>query len=338
MQAHPRSNNPQGTGWPDWQQRAVAGLHQALRPLLGLLAQLSSSVDGIDGAKPGGHQRRSIVITVRRLDTRSGPRSHGPWFVRQPRALTLIPIRTATSQPTPRGSAATCTSSRCASIQRSSAGRDHCSIRLARALALYLEDEAAMRTYPCNSPEAAARLVALVLIADGHVCRSEMDALAHLEVARELGLQPHAMAGIVQTRCEDLLLGAYASGSLPANVDDVALASLMAEVTDPLLRERVFRLALAIANADCHLAEGEVLVIEAARRHWADMDVRATLNKSLTSRASTGRAVCGVANPRHSPSYGCGLRLATHPSRRRPPPRGLIQSALRNSPSRQQPG
>jgi len=137
-----------------------------------------------------------------------------------------------------------------------------------------------MRTYPCNSPEAAARLVALVLIADGHVCRSELDALAHLEAARELGLQPNAMAGIVQTLCEDLMLGAYASGSLLANVDDVALASLMAEVTDPVLRERVFRLAIAVANADCHIAEGEVLVIEAARRHWAGMDAVAACDPS----------------------------------------------------------
>ena len=125
-----------------------------------------------------------------------------------------------------------------------------------------------MRTYPCNSPEAAARLVALVLIADGHVCRSEMVALEHLEAARELGLQPDAMPGIVQTLCEDLLLGSCASGSLLANVDDGALASLMAEMTDPVLRGRVLRLAFAVANADGHLADGEVLVLEAARRHW----------------------------------------------------------------------
>jgi len=71
-----------------------------------------------------------------------------------------------------------------------------------------------MRTYPCNSPEAGAGIVALVLIADGNVCRSELDALDHLEAARELGLQPDAMPGIVQTLCEDLLLGAYAGGTL----------------------------------------------------------------------------------------------------------------------------
>jgi len=141
-----------------------------------------------------------------------------------------------------------------------------------------------MRTYPCNSPEAAARLVALVLIADGHVCRSELDALDHLEAARELGLQPGAMPGIVQTLCEDLLLGAYASGSLLANVDDDALASLMAEVTDPVLRAKVLRLAAAVANADRHLAEGEVLVLEAARRHWPGAEAAATCERTPAGR------------------------------------------------------
>ncbi len=132
-----------------------------------------------------------------------------------------------------------------------------------------------MRTYPCNSPEAAARLVALVLIADGHVCRSEIDALDRLGAADELGLKPGAMPGIVQTLCEDLLLGAYASGSLLANVDDETMASVMAEVTDPVLRGRVLRLAVAVANADRHLADGELLVLEAARRHWPGSEAAA---------------------------------------------------------------
>jgi hypothetical protein len=37
-----------------------------------------------------------------------------------------------------------------------------------------------MRSYPRNSPEAAARIVALVLICDGHVCRSEVETLHRL--------------------------------------------------------------------------------------------------------------------------------------------------------------
>ncbi len=125
-----------------------------------------------------------------------------------------------------------------------------------------------MRAYPRNSPEAAARIVALVLIADGHVCRSEIDALSQLDAPRELGLDPDGLRRIVQTLCEDLLMGDAGSGSMMASVDDSALASLMAEVDEPALQRKVLRLAVAAARADEHLADGETLVLEAARRHW----------------------------------------------------------------------
>lgn len=140
-----------------------------------------------------------------------------------------------------------------------------CPVRHRRAST---ERQALMRIYPCNSPEAAARLVALVLIADGHVCRSEVDMLERLDAARELGLAPDAMPKIIQTLCEDLLLSADASGSMVAHLDESALAALMAEVTDASLQAKVLDLATAVANADHHLADGESLVLVAASRHW----------------------------------------------------------------------
>lgn len=133
-----------------------------------------------------------------------------------------------------------------------------------------------MRSYRRNSPEAAARIVALVFIADGHVCRSELEAWNRLDGPGTLGLGPDGMSGIVQSLCEDLLLGCYATGSLMVSIDDPLLASLMAEVDDPALQRKVLTLALAAAGADEHLAEGEALVLSAARRHWgfADQQLR----------------------------------------------------------------
>lgn len=129
-----------------------------------------------------------------------------------------------------------------------------------------------MRSYPRNSPEAAARIVALVLIADGHVCPSEVDALRRLEIEQALGLAPGAFAQVVHTLCEDLLMGAYGSGSMMCSVDEAFLASLLAEVDDPALQTRVLRLARAAAEADQHLADAEILVVDAARRHWNRSD------------------------------------------------------------------
>ena len=56
------------------------------------------------------------------------------------------------------------------------------------------------------------------------------------------------------------------------NVDDSALASLMAEISDPALQRKVLRLSLAAARADGHLADGETLVVDAARHHWNLVD------------------------------------------------------------------
>ena len=129
-----------------------------------------------------------------------------------------------------------------------------------------------VRSYPLNSPEAAARIVALVLISDGHVCSSEFDILKQLGAERELGLDPQLLPHIVHTLCEELLASGYEAGSLIATVDDGALASLMAEISDPALQRKVLRLSLAAARADGHLAEGERLVLEAARQHWQLVD------------------------------------------------------------------
>ncbi|TDM07960.1 MAG: hypothetical protein C4K60_00040 [Ideonella sp. MAG2] len=127
-----------------------------------------------------------------------------------------------------------------------------------------------MRSYPRNSPEAAARIVALVLIADGHVCRTEFDALTQLNAAHELGLPPDGLPRAVQTLCEDLLMGSYSGGSLMAQVDESALAALMAEVDEPALQTKILTLATAAAQADHHLAEGEALVLKAAQRYWSE--------------------------------------------------------------------
>ena len=129
-----------------------------------------------------------------------------------------------------------------------------------------------MRSYPLNSPEAAARIVSLVLISDGHVCSSEFDILKRLGAERELGLEPQLLPHVVHTLCEELMASGYETGSLMSNVDDSTLASLMAEISDPVLRRKVLRLSLAAARADGHLADGETLVVDAARRHWQLVD------------------------------------------------------------------
>jgi len=51
----------------------------------------------------------------------------------------------------------------------------------------------------------------------------------------------------------------------------------------------------------------------------------------LAPQALRLRAVCGVANPRRSVGYDCGLRLAAHPDPQRPLTTRVLQSVLEDA-------
>lgn len=125
-----------------------------------------------------------------------------------------------------------------------------------------------MRSYPANSPQAAGRLLALMLIADGNVCTSEIGALKQQGAEPRLGLGEGALAVLLHDLCEDLMTGGYQGGALSDFLDDDSLRGMMAEITAPALQAEVMQLAHAAAGSDTHLAEGETFILDAARRHW----------------------------------------------------------------------
>jgi tellurite resistance protein len=130
-----------------------------------------------------------------------------------------------------------------------------------------------MRTYRRNSPQAAARIVALMLIADGHVCSSEELVLEKLNITRELGLDPAEFTRIVQALCEDQAIAHLPS---PENIhaDRAAIDALVADIDDPILRDRTIRLCMAVALADNHLADGELVTLAAILNAWSPQSVR----------------------------------------------------------------
>jgi hypothetical protein len=125
-----------------------------------------------------------------------------------------------------------------------------------------------MRSYPRNSPEAAARIVALILISDGHVSRSEYVALNQPNGVQALGLQPEQMPGIVQTLCEDLLMDGFDGRSMLSHVGDEWVASLLAEVNELQLQNKVLRVASHVVHADQHVSDGEAAMLDEISRLW----------------------------------------------------------------------
>jgi hypothetical protein len=125
-----------------------------------------------------------------------------------------------------------------------------------------------MRSYPRNSPEAAARIVALALLADGHLSRSELDLLEQRKAARALGLAHDGLHRVLHTLCDDLLAGADQNWADACKVDPDTLSQLLNEVDDAALQLKVMRLCVDVVNADQHVAEGESVVLSAVLDHW----------------------------------------------------------------------
>ncbi|KUY84083.1 hypothetical protein [Burkholderia sp. RF4-BP95] len=123
-----------------------------------------------------------------------------------------------------------------------------------------------MRSYPRNSPQAAARIVALVLGADGHSCSAEDRMLERLAAAEDLGLTPAEFHGIVRTFFEDRSVASYPASI--GGIDAATRAAIVDEIDDPWLRRKVLRICSAIVTADNFLADGEIVVLAAILRQW----------------------------------------------------------------------
>lgn len=125
-----------------------------------------------------------------------------------------------------------------------------------------------MRSYPQNSPQACARILALAMLADGSMCKQELDTFDLLDLHERIGLEKDGFHAVVQTFCEDLLTAARANWSDTCRIDPDSLAAWMAEIDSPELRRKLIDLCVAIVEADGRVADSESMVLEAAVAHW----------------------------------------------------------------------
>lgn len=125
-----------------------------------------------------------------------------------------------------------------------------------------------MRSYPENSPQAAARIIALTVVADGDIGEAEIEMLDRLAVHEQLGLTRHELHELLDIFCEELLSSGQLQWADACPVDERTLAELMGEIQDPALRLRLLRLCVELAEVDAHISDGESSVLVAAVEHW----------------------------------------------------------------------
>jgi hypothetical protein len=125
-----------------------------------------------------------------------------------------------------------------------------------------------MRAYPIDSPQAATRLLAMALVADGHYAPCELRTLDRLDASGQLGLSPQGMKSVIDTFCEELMHAQRGVWQGSGGLEPELRERLLNEVRNPRVQAQVRRLCEAIVMADGHLADGEVELMDAMALAW----------------------------------------------------------------------
>lgn len=125
-----------------------------------------------------------------------------------------------------------------------------------------------MRRYPVNSPQAAARILALTVLADGDISSGEFERLARPDVQGRLGMGHDELATLLHEVYDDLSSTAHLDIADTCPVDEYTLRNIVAELDDPALQVEVLQLCIDIAQSDGRVEMAESIVIAAAVDHW----------------------------------------------------------------------
>lgn len=125
-----------------------------------------------------------------------------------------------------------------------------------------------MRHYPRNSPQAAARILAVTLLADGHVSQLEIDVLDQVHAHEQLGMQRAELHDVIHGVCEDMLSMSGLCWGDTCKVDPDTLSQLLQDIDDPSMRQKVLSLCVSVIEADTHVTETESSMLAAVMSQW----------------------------------------------------------------------
>lgn len=125
-----------------------------------------------------------------------------------------------------------------------------------------------MRSYPRNSPQAAARVVALTVLADGHLGHQEIDAMQRIDVAGRLDLSQADFMGVLQAVCDDLMASSHQHWSGIQHLPRTELKQMLDEIDDVGLRLIVMEICAALCECDQNLADAEYEMLCTQADHW----------------------------------------------------------------------
>ncbi|MBR7800537.1 TerB family tellurite resistance protein [Undibacterium fentianense] len=126
-----------------------------------------------------------------------------------------------------------------------------------------------MRQYATNSPEAMARIIALSMLVDGGLDKSELDVIARYGVLERLAMSEQEFEKIVHVLCEDMLQCVPGINHGQIELDEASIDSILSDIQDHQLRKTLLGIMLAVVDADERMSDGEAILITRAMECWA---------------------------------------------------------------------
>ena len=123
-----------------------------------------------------------------------------------------------------------------------------------------------MRSYPQNSPEAMARIIALIMLADADLDDDEVEMLDRLGIYERVGVSRKKFIRVVQEYFDDLLRDN--TGDRIRLIDAKRLDTVLDAVDDEKKRMDLAAMMLSLIGADGTMNDAELATLRHVLSHW----------------------------------------------------------------------
>ncbi len=130
----------------------------------------------------------------------------------------------------------------------------------------YPEHDSFLRVYGRDTVNAQARLIALSLLADGHLDTCEVELLGRREGLGRLHLSRNEFLKVLNDFCADVSHMPAMGGNFTISREQIE--KLLSEVSDPSLRRKTLNLMFDLIRSDGKLDQGEAALIWNTLDSW----------------------------------------------------------------------
>lgn len=138
-----------------------------------------------------------------------------------------------------------------------------------------------MRSYPNNSPEAAARIISACLLADSDLDESELESESLQTVYSAFGLSPAQFLEVLRNYLDDLRRVTSQPNARISLLDPERMNRMLDEIQDRTLRLNILAAALRVCKGDHALNEAEIALFRHIMHQWqmdlTDLEIEASL-------------------------------------------------------------